>query len=302
MSGTTPRWRASSRRSRPNASEPASIAIATRPGPMCSTTSSASTTPDDGTRPSGISALWSSSAWPVQAKLGVHRTGSRPRQTARSRKLVRGVLRGGDGDMFRGRQNTLEPHLARLGADWDAGCHNGAELWRRMRADGFGGGLRVVTEWATRRRRGEKAGRIMSRTVPPARQVSRMMTIDREQLSKAMQSRWLQSKPACRRLAQRAFCSNASSRCCGPVTLRRSRLGWLTQGGSLLASFGKGLSADLAAVQGGADRSMVQRPDRRPDHQAEAAQTPDVRPRAARPAAGPSRRGRVTRMEDLHRE
>jgi transposase len=107
------------------------------------------------------------------------------RQTARSRKLVRGVLRGGDGDMFRGRQDTLGPHLARLGADWDAGCHNGAELWRRMRADGFGGGLRVVTEWATRRRRGEKAGRIMSRTVPPARQVSRMMTIDREQLSKA---------------------------------------------------------------------------------------------------------------------
>ncbi|NKC30962.1 FAD-dependent oxidoreductase, partial [Falsiroseomonas selenitidurans] len=32
----------------------------------------------DATRPSAISAPWHSSAWPVQAKLGVHRTGSRP--------------------------------------------------------------------------------------------------------------------------------------------------------------------------------------------------------------------------------
>jgi transposase len=48
------------------------------------------------------------------------------RQTARSRKLVRGALRGGDGDMFRDLRNTLGAHLARLGADWDADCHNGA--------------------------------------------------------------------------------------------------------------------------------------------------------------------------------
>jgi transposase len=107
------------------------------------------------------------------------------RQTARSRKLVRSVLRGGDGDVFRGRESTLGPHLAKLGADWDAGCHNGTELWRRLRVEGYRGGLRVVTEWATRRRRDETAGRMLSRTVPPARQISRMMTTDREQLSKA---------------------------------------------------------------------------------------------------------------------
>ncbi len=29
-------------------------------------------------------------------------------------------------------------------------CENGAELWRQLRLAGFGGGLRVVTEWATR--------------------------------------------------------------------------------------------------------------------------------------------------------
>jgi hypothetical protein len=32
----------------------------------------------DATRPLAISALWRSSAWPVQPKLGIHRTGSRP--------------------------------------------------------------------------------------------------------------------------------------------------------------------------------------------------------------------------------
>ena len=49
------------------------------------------------------------------------------RQTGRSRKLVRNVLRGADGDMFRCRSNTLGAYLAKLGAEWDAGCHNGAE-------------------------------------------------------------------------------------------------------------------------------------------------------------------------------
>lgn len=48
------------------------------------------------------------------------------RQTGRSRKLVRSVLRGTDGDVFRCRSNALEPYLVKLGAEWDAGCHNGA--------------------------------------------------------------------------------------------------------------------------------------------------------------------------------
>src|SRR3954447_10281658 len=78
------------------------------------------------------------------------------RQTGRSRKLVRSVLRGGDGDVFRCRSSILEPFLVRLAAGWDGGCRNGAELWRRLRAAGFGGGVRVVAEWTTRRRRTEK--------------------------------------------------------------------------------------------------------------------------------------------------
>lgn len=67
------------------------------------------------------------------------------RRAGRSRKLIRSVLRGEDGDVFGCRSNTLEAHLVKLGAEWDAGCRNGAELWRRLRTGGFKGGLRVVT-------------------------------------------------------------------------------------------------------------------------------------------------------------
>lgn len=44
-----------------------------------------------------------------------------------------------------------------LEVEWTGGCRNAAELWRRLRARGFVDSLRVVTEWAARRRRAESA-------------------------------------------------------------------------------------------------------------------------------------------------
>jgi len=70
--------------------------------------------------------------------------------------MVRKVLRGQRSDVFRVRESSLEPHLTWLDAQWAAGCHNGADLWRRLKGLGFRGSLRVVTEWATRRRKAEK--------------------------------------------------------------------------------------------------------------------------------------------------
>ena len=68
------------------------------------------------------------------------------RQTGLSRKLVRQILRGEREDVFRIRQSSLTSWLPRLERDWAGGCRNGAELWRRLRADGFRGSLRVVGE------------------------------------------------------------------------------------------------------------------------------------------------------------
>ena len=51
------------------------------------------------------------------------------------------------------------------------------ELWRRLRARGFQGSLRVVGEWTTRRRRrAEMASDRQLQKVPSARTIARLMT------------------------------------------------------------------------------------------------------------------------------
>jgi transposase len=106
-------------------------------------------------------------------------------QTGHSRGLVRRVVRGERSDVFRIRQSSLEVHLSWLDDQWAAGQRNGAELWRRLTARGFHGSLRVVTEWATRRRRAEKANAANLQQIPSARTIARLMTIGRDTLSKA---------------------------------------------------------------------------------------------------------------------
>jgi transposase len=90
---------------------------------------------------------------------------------------------------------------------------------------------------------------MLSRTVPPAREISRMMTIDREQLSKADAATVAVIETGVPALAK------ARTLLARFRHLPRSRevaaLGpWLVEaGGSLLASFGKGITGDLAAVK-----------------------------------------------------
>lgn len=107
------------------------------------------------------------------------------RRLGHSRGLVRKVVRGMQTDVFRTRENTLEPFLPVLDAEWTAGCRNGAELWRRMKARGFGGSQRVVTEWATRRRRAEQVTGQHLWKVPSARTIARMLTTGRDHLTKS---------------------------------------------------------------------------------------------------------------------
>jgi transposase len=73
----------------------------------------------------------------------VHRTG-------RSRRLVRPVIRDERGDVFRVKHGMLDPYLPMLDMHWASGGRSGAERWRRLKAQGFKGSLRVVSEWATR--------------------------------------------------------------------------------------------------------------------------------------------------------
>ncbi len=106
------------------------------------------------------------------------------RRTGHSRGLVRKVLRGQRSDVFRIRESSLELYLQWLDAQWAAGHRNGSELWRRLKKQGFRGCLRIVTEWASRRRRAEKTDGALNRA-PSARTIARFMTIGRDALSKA---------------------------------------------------------------------------------------------------------------------
>jgi transposase len=99
--------------------------------------------------------------------------------------IVLVAIRGERHDVFRTRESSLDQHLPWLDDQWAAGCRNGAELWRRLRARGFRGSLRVVGEWTTRRRRAEKTDVETLHRIPSARTIARLMTVGRDTLSKA---------------------------------------------------------------------------------------------------------------------
>ncbi len=101
------------------------------------------------------------------------------RRLAIGGNTARRWLRGAGPDPFRPRRSMLEPYRATLERRWAEGCRNGTQLWRELRDAGFQGGLRVVTEWATRQRLAGHPGRADSCfTVPPLRRVARMLTAD----------------------------------------------------------------------------------------------------------------------------
>jgi transposase len=50
------------------------------------------------------------------------------------------------------RVSLLDPYVAYLQQRWDAGCHNGLQLWREIHALGFPGTRRMVSNWVVLRR------------------------------------------------------------------------------------------------------------------------------------------------------
>lgn len=170
------------------------------------------------------------------------------RRTGCSRQVVRRIVRGEREDVFRIRQSSLEPWLPRLDAEWAAGCRNGAELWRRLRAAGFHGSLRVVTEWTTRRRRAERAPDGRPGKCPSTRAIARMMTLRRDHLAREEAITIAQIEHAVPRLAEAAELVDAFQKM---VRNRNPDLldAWLSKAEQgLLSSFARGLRADKGAI------------------------------------------------------
>ncbi|MDZ4309634.1 MAG: ISL3 family transposase [Cypionkella sp.] len=167
------------------------------------------------------------------------------RRTGRSRKCVRAIARGDQSEIFRPRASTLNGHLDWLSYEWDGGCRSGAELWRRLRARGYAGSLRVVAEWATRRRRDEAAE--LPRRCPSSRMIARLLMLGSERLSRAdlMLVTLIEAElPNLRQVRDlvehfhhmiRTGCSEDLDR-------------WIEGATTLLAAFTRGIIADRAAV------------------------------------------------------
>ena len=168
------------------------------------------------------------------------------RATGLSRGLVRRIVRGEQGDIFRARQYSLTPWLPRLEREWTGGCPNVTEL--RLRASGFGGSLRVVGEWATRQRRVESAVLSGSGRCPPARSIAQLMTSACNHLSKADAVLARQIEAALPDLAVTGLLVdrfNAMVRNGAASDL----VVWLEEAAaSEIASFSRGLAANQAAV------------------------------------------------------
>lgn len=172
-------------------------------------------------------------------------------RTGHSRGLVRRVLRGERSDVFRTRESSLEPHLPWLDQQWAAGRHNGAELWQALQAQGFRGSLRVVSEWATRRRHAEKIDAETLQRIPSARTIARLLTIGRDDLSKAETVTVAAVETGVPSLIEAREIVDSFH-----VMIRRKVEAdldpWIERAnGSLVASFANGVAKDIAAVRAG---------------------------------------------------
>jgi transposase len=170
------------------------------------------------------------------------------RRTGHSRNLVRQISRGGGTDMFRTRQSTLDGHLPFLDAQWAGGCRNGAELWRRLRGQGFTGSLRVVAEWATRRRRAETVSDQQLQRVPAARTIAQLMTTKRDHLTKAETVTVAAIENGVPALADACVLIDRFQ-----TMIRKTRASelepWISESKrSLIASFANGVASDEPAV------------------------------------------------------
>ncbi len=53
----------------------------------------------------------------------------------------------------RKRPGKLSPYMDYMTKRWDEGCHNATRIWREIRKLGFNGSRRIVSEWATKKRK-----------------------------------------------------------------------------------------------------------------------------------------------------
>lgn len=137
------------------------------------------------------------------------------------------------------RPSILDPYLPYIEQRWQAGCHNGTQIFRELQAQGFAHPRPIVAQFIARRRKAERAGLPPPAPTPPlpsARLIRWVVLLPEERLTEEQQAirgrtlqahpqialavRWSASLPPC--------CSNAkeiASSCGSP---RWSKAGFLS--------------------------------------------------------------------------
>ncbi|WP_083223674.1 MULTISPECIES: transposase [unclassified Ensifer] len=145
--------------------------------------------------------------------------------------------------------HSLESYLPILDALWIGGCHNGADLWRRLKARDFRGSLRVVTERTTRRRRADRLCLTDLQHVPSARKIARILTTSWNNLTKtdavivANIEKSVPARATARTLLElfQAMIRKRNTSDLSPWIIDTKL--------SLIASFGNGVSKDIDAIR-----------------------------------------------------
>jgi transposase len=154
-----------------------------------------------------------------------------------------------DGPSARETWEKASRSFAAAVGDLAAGERNASDLWRRLRSQGFRGSARVVCEWATRRRRSEKANTESLQRLPSARTIARLMTSSRDVLPKAETVVIAAIENGAPALVQAREIIDAFHR-----MLRQKATAaltpWIEQArDSLVASFANGVARDESAVR-----------------------------------------------------
>jgi transposase len=192
--------------------------------------------------------------------LHVHEQGdsiqSIARQLQMHRRLVRKYLRVGSvppRTQYPRRPCQLDAYADYIAQRWQEGCHNGAQLWRELRQQGFTGSPTRLRQWVAQhhRRTGKRGRRPTTKapSLPSLRQVTWLLLVE-SRTAEANTKEWVeqfrQQVPDIHQTAQlsREFA----------LLLREQRSSelpaWMDRAAnSPLASFAAGLRRDWVAVQ-----------------------------------------------------
>ncbi len=150
------------------------------------------------------------------------------------------------------RRSKLDPYMDYMTQRWEAGCHNATQIWREIHQMGYSGKRRIVSEWATKRRKSLKSSHSKTTLAPwSPRRASWLFVKQKDELTEEEQQALERMKQAGERVAK----AYTLGQCFIDMVREHqpeSLLPWLEDasrsGINALKRFANGVKQDLVAV------------------------------------------------------